>query len=318
MRIRLRGRGERLAYLVGVAVCPGCGRENAEDARFCSGCGEALAARRPERRKVATLLFCDVAGSTALAERVDSEVVREIMVRYFERSRAAIERHGGTVEKFVGDAVMAVFGVPVAHEDDAVRAVRAASELQAEMAELNQELEARYGCRIALRIGLNTGEVVAGDATARQSIVSGDAVKRRAIRWHLVRRLLQSVPDSGDVLTAKVPLFAESLDLGGRRRLVAGSSVEIRHHGVLLFLHLLLGLRFGRLHLRILLGTQGARELELLGWRQMLIAASEQPIYHRRGEIRIPEVPLYGAALHVPEEGEGLGTRLLARIAPSI
>jgi class 3 adenylate cyclase/tetratricopeptide (TPR) repeat protein len=159
-----------------MAACPSCGRENAEDARFCSGCGDPLLARRPERRKVATLLFCDVVGSTALTERVDPEAVREIMVRYFEQSRVVIERHGGTVEKFVGDAVMAVFGVPVAHEDDALRAVRAAWELQAEMAELNQELEARYGCQIALRIGLNTGEVVAGDATARQSVVIGDAV----------------------------------------------------------------------------------------------------------------------------------------------
>ena len=133
-------------------------------------------ARSPERRKVATLLFCDVVGSTALAERVDPETVREIMLRYFEQSRLVIERHGGTVEKFIGDAVMAVFGVPVGHEDDAVRAVRAASELQAGMAALNQELEARHGCRIALRIGLNTGVVVAGEATARQSIVTGDAV----------------------------------------------------------------------------------------------------------------------------------------------
>jgi class 3 adenylate cyclase/tetratricopeptide (TPR) repeat protein len=161
---------------LGVAACPTCGKQNAKDARFCSGCGEALVAPRPERRKVATLLFCDVVGSTALAERVDSEAVREIMVRYFEQARIAIERHGGMVEKFVGDAVMAVFGVPVAHEDDAVRAVRAASELQAGMAELNQELEARHGCRIALRIGLNTGEVIVGEATARQSVVIGDAV----------------------------------------------------------------------------------------------------------------------------------------------
>jgi hypothetical protein len=130
-------------YLFGMAACPSCGRENADDARFCSGCGEALVARRPERRKVATLLFCDVVGSTALTERVDPEAVREIMVRYFEQSRVVIERHGGTVEKFVGDAVMAVFGVPVAHEDDAMRAVRAAWELQAEMAELNQEFPAR-------------------------------------------------------------------------------------------------------------------------------------------------------------------------------
>ncbi len=159
-----------------MAACAECGNENAAGARFCSSCGEPVVARRPERRKVATLLFCDVVGSTALAERVDAEAVREIMVSYFERSRAAIERHGGVVEKFVGDAVVAVFGVPVAHEDDAARAVRAASELQAGMAELNRELEARHGRGIALRIGLNTDEVVTGDASARQSVVVGDAV----------------------------------------------------------------------------------------------------------------------------------------------
>jgi class 3 adenylate cyclase/tetratricopeptide (TPR) repeat protein len=176
IRLTLSIPSDCLAYRLGMAACPGCGKQNADDARFCSGCGEALVERRPERRKVATLLFCDLVGSTALAERVDSETVREVMVRYFEQARTAIERHGGTVEKFIGDAVMAVFGVPVAHEDDAVRAVRAASELQAGMVALNEELEARHGCRIALRIGLNTGEVVVGEATARQSVVIGDAV----------------------------------------------------------------------------------------------------------------------------------------------
>jgi len=165
-----------LAYLFAMAACAQCGRRNPDDARFCAACGSELKDPRPERRKVATLLFCDVVGSTALGERADPETVREIMVRYFEQSRAAIERHGGTVEKFVGDAVMAVFGHPVAHEDDAVRAVRAAAELQAGVADLNRELEPRHGRKIALRIGLNTGEVVAGDATARQSVVVGDAV----------------------------------------------------------------------------------------------------------------------------------------------
>ena len=158
-----------------MAVCPECGRQNPEDARFCSGCGEALAAPRPERRKLVTLLFCDVAASTALGEHADAETVREIMGRYFEQARETIERHGGTVEKFVGDAVMAVFGVPVAHEDDAIRAVRAAADIQAGVGELNTELETRFGRRLAVRIGVNTGEVVAAGG-ARQMIVTGDAV----------------------------------------------------------------------------------------------------------------------------------------------
>ena len=102
----------------------------------------------PERRKLATILFCDVSGSTAMGERVDAETVREVMFRYFHEMRDTIERHGGTVEKFIGDAVMAVFGVPDAHKDDALRACRAAHEMQQRMDELAPELERRFGTRL--------------------------------------------------------------------------------------------------------------------------------------------------------------------------
>jgi class 3 adenylate cyclase/tetratricopeptide (TPR) repeat protein len=158
--------------------CPACGEALAERPRFCPGCGTAVApvATPPQRRKLATLLFCDMSGSTAMGERVDPESVREMMFSYFHEMRGAIERHGGTVEKFVGDAVMAIFGVPTAHEDDALRAVRAALEMQSRMSTLNAELEFRYGSRIALRIGVNTGEVVAGDAATRETMVTGDPV----------------------------------------------------------------------------------------------------------------------------------------------
>jgi class 3 adenylate cyclase len=105
-----------------------------------------------EQRKVVTVLFCDLVGSTALGESTDPEALRGRMRRYFEDLRAIIERHGGTVEKFVGDAVMAVFGIPVSHEDDAFRAVRAASEMRTAIAA--HGLEAR--------IGINTGDVVVG------------------------------------------------------------------------------------------------------------------------------------------------------------
>ena len=118
----------------------------------------------PERRKVVTVLFCDLVGSTALGESTDPEVLRARLARAFADLRAVIERHGGTVEKFVGDAVMAVFGIPTAHEDDALRAVRAASEMQAVVA--GHGLEARWG--------VNTGEVVAGGEG--ESLVTGDAV----------------------------------------------------------------------------------------------------------------------------------------------
>jgi class 3 adenylate cyclase/tetratricopeptide (TPR) repeat protein len=123
-----------------------------------------------------TVLFCDVTGSTSLGEQLDPESLRALMSRFFEEMEAVLERHGGTVEKYIGDAVMAVFGIPVVHEDDALRAVKAASEMRDALASLNKELERDRGVTIASRIGVNTGDVVAGDATARQSLVTGDAV----------------------------------------------------------------------------------------------------------------------------------------------
>jgi class 3 adenylate cyclase/tetratricopeptide (TPR) repeat protein len=175
-----------------VPVCPRCGAESPEGFLHCGFCGAALATSAPERRKLATLLFCDMSGSTAMGERVDAETVRDLMFRYFHEMRGALERHGGTVEKFIGDAVVAVFGVPQAHEDDALRACRAALEMQARLAALNEELERRFGTRIALRIGLNTGEVVAGDATSRETFVTGDAVN--------VAARLEQVAAPGEVL----------------------------------------------------------------------------------------------------------------------
>ena len=143
-------------------------------------CGAQLTTLAPDRRKLATLLFCDVTGSTEMGERLDPESVRELMFRYFHEMRSAIERHGGTVEKFVGDAVMAVFGVLIAHEDDALRAVRAASEMRDRLERLNPTLERSFGVRLALRIGVNTGEVVASAAAQRETFVTGDPVNTAA------------------------------------------------------------------------------------------------------------------------------------------
>jgi len=136
-----------------VFTCASCGRENPDDAVFCNGCGAALAppAQR-EVRKTVSVLFCDVTGSTALGESTDPEALRELLARYFERMKAIVESHGGSVEKFIGDAVMVVFGVPQVHEDDALRACRAAVEMRDALPEL----------RISGRIGVNTGEVVTG------------------------------------------------------------------------------------------------------------------------------------------------------------
>ena len=146
-------------------ICPSCGSENRDGARFCDSCAAALTAPTlpREQRKTVTVLFCDVAGSTALGERLDPEALRLILARYFERMKAIVEYHGGTVEKFIGDAVMAVFGVPVLHEDDALRALRAALEMRDAFPELG----------IQGRIGVTTGEVVTG---TEERLATGDAV----------------------------------------------------------------------------------------------------------------------------------------------
>ena len=127
-------------------------------------------------RKTVSVVFCDITGSTAMGERLDPESLRDIQSRYFEAMRAGIERHGGTVEKYIGDAIMAVFGIPQLHEDDALRAVRAAADMREELAALNKELERDRGATIQVRIGVNTGEVVAGSSATDSALVTGDAV----------------------------------------------------------------------------------------------------------------------------------------------
>jgi len=160
-------------------LCAQCGQENPAGFRYCGNCGAALEQAAPAReiRKTVTIVFSDVTGSTALGERLDPETTRRVMGRYYDAMRAAIERHGGTVEKFIGDAVMAVFGIPTLHEDDALRAVRAAAEMRDALAKLNEELERDFGVRIEARTGVNTGEVVAGEG---QTLAVGDAVNTAA------------------------------------------------------------------------------------------------------------------------------------------
>jgi class 3 adenylate cyclase len=178
-----------------VAVCTTCGQENPEIARFCLACAAPLAARSERARdvrKTVTVVFCDVAGSTALGERLDAESLRHVMGRYFEETRAVLERHGGTVEKFIGDAVMAVFGIPVLREDDALRAVRAAGEMRDAVGRLNDELERDRGVRIQVRFGVNTGEVVAGDPVGGERFATGDTVN--------VAALLEQAAQPGEIL----------------------------------------------------------------------------------------------------------------------
>jgi class 3 adenylate cyclase/tetratricopeptide (TPR) repeat protein len=175
-------------------ACPNCGQENPEGFAFCGFCTAPLQAQPEpqEVRKTVTLVFSDVTGSTALGEGRDPEAIRGLMNRYFATARKVLERHGGTVEKFVGDAVMAAFGIPVVHEDDALRAVRAALEMQQDLQALNEELQTEFGVRIAIRTGVNTGEVVAGDASTRETFATGDTVNTAA-------RLEQAAPP-GEVL----------------------------------------------------------------------------------------------------------------------
>ncbi|MGH2489285.1 MAG: adenylate/guanylate cyclase domain-containing protein, partial [Candidatus Limnocylindria bacterium] len=146
-------------------VCPSCGATNLPGSRFCSTCATPLqeAVSAPaETRKTVTVLFCDATSSTALGERIDPESLRSLMTRYFDVMREVIEYHGGAVEKFIGDAVMAVFGVPVVHEDDALRACRAAVGIRDRLATLDAEIQAERGASVEWRMGVNTGEVVAG------------------------------------------------------------------------------------------------------------------------------------------------------------
>ena len=178
-----------------MAACARCGEPNPTAARFCAACGSSLEPPPTiplEVRKTVTVLFCDVTGSTTLGERQDPEQVRRVLSRYFEVARDVLERHGGTVEKFMGDAVMAVFGVPVLHEDDALRALRAASELRDDIERLNEDLEQVYGLRIAVRIGVNSGEVVAGDTIRGHSFAAGDAVN--------VAQRLEAAAEAGEIL----------------------------------------------------------------------------------------------------------------------
>jgi class 3 adenylate cyclase/tetratricopeptide (TPR) repeat protein len=176
-----------------VPVCAQCGQKNSEGARFCNACGAALVEAPPagEVRKTVTVVFTDVTGSTSLGERLDPESLRRVMSRYFDAMSAVLERHGGTVEKYIGDAVMAVFGVPVLHEDDALRAVRAAAEMRERLTELNAAFERDFGVRIHARTGVNTGEVVTGEA-AGQRLATGDAVN--------VAARLEQMAQPGEIL----------------------------------------------------------------------------------------------------------------------
>ncbi len=174
-------------------ICPSCGHENPPDARFCNACAAPLPGAEPslpEERKIVTVLFVDLVGFTARAERLDPEDVRAIQTPYFARVRGAIESFGGTVEKYIGDAVMAVFGAPVAHGDDPERAVRAAMAIVEGVQELN---DSESELDLEIRIAVNTGEALvslAANAAQGEGIVAGDVVNTAA-------RLQSAAPVNG-------------------------------------------------------------------------------------------------------------------------
>ena len=218
-----------------VAVCPACGKENPEGFQFCGFCTAPLAPQRAaerELRKTVTVVFCDVTGSTRWASRLDPEALRALLARYFERMKAIVESHGGTVEKFIGDAVMAVFGVPVG-----ARGRRAAGAA-------GRRWRCGTRCRslgFSGRIGVNTGEVVTGTA---ERLVTGDAVNVAArleqaaapgevligeTTYALVREAVVAEPVEPLELKGKsepVPAFrlVSVLDAPERQPRVAGSS----------------------------------------------------------------------------------------------
>ncbi len=166
-----------------VLTCPSCGKENPDGFAFCGYCTAPLAERPTpglEERKIVTVLFCDLVGFTAASEQQDPEDVQARIRPYHARLRQEIERYGGTVEKFIGDAVMAAFGAPVAHEDDAERAVRAGLRVVEAIEELNQ---ADHDLDLQVRVGINTGEavvVLGARAEHGEGFVSGDVVNTAA------------------------------------------------------------------------------------------------------------------------------------------
>ncbi len=176
-------------------TCPSCGEENPDRFRLCGFCGTVLIAAQPppqEVRKTVTVVFCDLKDSTALGDRLDSEALREVLALYFSAMKPVLEGHGGTIEKYIGDAIMAVFGLPRMHEDDAQRAVRAAARMRGALAELNVTLRAEFGVTLENRTGVNTGEVVTGDTGTSQRLATGDTV-------NVAARLEQAAP-TGEVL----------------------------------------------------------------------------------------------------------------------
>src|SRR5713101_8455536 len=236
------------------STCPSCGAANPAGNRFCGACGSALFGTSPisvptassigtsptpqlpipsvspesnlveHERRLVTVLFCDLVGFTPLSERLDPEDVREIQSMYFGRMSKEIRNFGGTVEKYIGDAVLAMFGVPVAHEDDAVRAIRCGLGMQAAITSIAADVGKQWEVELALRVGVNTGEVVSGKwevAGRKEYDVSGDAVNTAA--------RLQTAAAPGEVLVGEETMWLarKAIRFGERREVTLKGKAEV-------------------------------------------------------------------------------------------
>jgi len=207
-----------------MVVCTNCGERNPEHARFCLACGSPLPAHPSSgARRVVTVLFCDLVGSTAMVTTLDPESMRSILDRYFEMLSTIVAAHGGRVEKFIGDAVLAVFGLPRVHEDDPLRAARAAVAIRDAMSELSKELERESGVSLHTRIGVHTGEVVTGDPEAEAISITGGPVNLAARLEQAAEpgeivigadtyRLVQDAVAAEEMIPVALKGFAEPVD----------------------------------------------------------------------------------------------------------
>jgi class 3 adenylate cyclase/predicted ATPase len=252
-----------------VLTCPTCGRENREGARFCDSCGHSLAAVEAAEtfRKTVTVLFSDIVGSTSLGDQLDPETLSQIMTEYFDAMRPIVERYGGTLAKFIGDAVLAVFGIPTLREDDALRAVHTAVEMRSSLAQLNIDLEQRFGVTISTRTGINTGPVAGVGLVPDRNFVAGDTAN--------VAARLQQLAEGGEILIGE-----------GTYRLVRHAAdvellppVELRGKATPLTVYRLRQVRSGEALPRRLQGPIVGRERErrLLAGAWERVAAQREP-----------------------------------------
>ncbi|TMK23980.1 MAG: hypothetical protein E6G62_09585, partial [Actinobacteria bacterium] len=301
-------------------TCPSCGENTPAQSRFCISCGTVLdgpsadgRAREPavsahvaptEQRRTVTVLFADLSGYTSVAERLDHETVKSLVDRCLTRFAMEVERFGGRVDKFIGDNVMAVFGAPVAHEEDPERAVRAALGMQSAMAELNRELLTEYGFEFALRVGVNTGEVLAGRVGDDYTVI-GDAVN--------VAARLESAASPGTITVGERTRRAtqdvvayeelEPLQLKGKVDPVAawralavarqsGRELEQRRETPLIGRReelASLEMEFGRVassrsaHLVTVLGEAGVGKTRLVRELEHALASRDPPVHVRKG-----------------------------------